>query len=64
MCISCPPAELHHQQPYWHKIDERTGYPHNDPCGCLIVESRDAPEAWDNEIGGIEDALREDQGSR
>jgi hypothetical protein len=35
-----------------------------DPCGYLVVESRDTPYAWDSKIGGIEDALREDQGSR
>jgi hypothetical protein len=64
MCISCPPAELHHQQPHWHKIDERAGHPHHDPCGRLVVESRDAPDARDSEISRIENALREDQGSR
>ena len=35
--------ELHNQQPHWHKIGERAGHPHQDPCGCLVVESRDAP---------------------
>ena len=56
--------ELQNQQPHGHKIGERAGHPHQDPCGCLVVESRDAPEAWDGEIGGIEDTLREDQGCR
>ena len=37
-------------------------HPPDDTCGCPVVESRDALEVWDSEIGGIEDALGEDLG--
>src|SRR6266446_3637560 len=54
--------EPDNQQPHRHKIDQRPRHPHDGSCRGLVVESRDVPQARDGHVGGIEEALREDQG--
>src|SRR5712691_8495806 len=54
--------EPDNQQPHRHKIGQCTRHPHDGSCRGLVVERRDAPQAWNGHVGGIEEALREDQG--
>ena len=42
----------------------RAGHPHDCSCGRLVVQHRDSPQARHRCIGGIENALRENQKRR